>query len=105
MSEHKADKGKGIWALPVFRAFAPPVETPPEEREKSSSEIVPWDLPGTPLRTKASKAARGFYAPAGVGAPTTTRQAEILNTALIGPPTGTKGVVNGRDVLAHVDLA
>ncbi|RXZ51835.1 ATP/GTP-binding protein [Agromyces binzhouensis] len=39
-----------------------------------------------------------------VGAPTSTRQAEILNTALIGPPTGTKGVVNGRDVLSRTSV-
>lgn len=106
MSELRASStGKGIWALPGFRAFAPPVETPADEHAASSSEIVPWTLPGTPLRTNASRAARGYYAPAGVGAPTTTRQAEILNTALIGPPTGTKGVVNGRDVLSRTSIS
>ncbi|WP_165068674.1 ATP/GTP-binding protein [Marisediminicola senii] len=67
--------------------------------------MLPWVQPGTPLRTRARRARTGFYAPALTGAPTTTRQAEILNTALIGPPTGTRGVVNGRDVLSHTPVA
>lgn len=104
MSEHKAER-KGMWALPGLRAFAPPVEAPVGERGKNTTEIVPWELPGTQLRTNPRAAARGFYSPTGVGAPTTTRQAEILNTALIGPPTGTKGVVNGRDVLSRTSIA
>jgi hypothetical protein len=48
---------------------------------------------------------RGFYAPALPGAPSTTRQAEILNTALIGPPTGVDGIANGRDVLSRTMIA
>ncbi|MEA9986078.1 ATP/GTP-binding protein [Subtercola sp. RTI3] len=66
---------------------------------------MPWNAPGTRLRTNSGKARRGFYAPSVEGAPTTTRQAEILNTALIGPPTGTKGIVNGRDVLSRTTVA
>ena len=104
MSERKSES-KGIWSLPVLRAFAPPVETPADERGTSTTELVPWELPGTQLRTSAKKAARGYYGPAGAGAPTTTRQAEILNTALIGPPTGTEGVVNGRDVLSRTSIS
>ncbi|MDJ0379153.1 ATP/GTP-binding protein [Cryobacterium sp. PH31-L1] len=101
-----------LWALPVLRHFAPPVEVPADEAggtdaagSRGAAEILPWALPGTPLRTQAAAARRGFYAPALAGAPTTTRQAEILNTALIGPPTGTRGVVNGRDVLSRTTIS
>jgi hypothetical protein len=68
-------------------------------------EVVPWELPGTQLRTKVGRARRGFYAPRLQGAPTTTRQAEILNTAIIGAPTGTRGIVTGRDVLSRTSIA
>jgi hypothetical protein len=95
-----------IWALPGLRALAPPPETPPPgEVDGSANEIAPWSLPGTPLRQNVRAARAGFYAPALDGAPTTTRQAEILNTALIGPPTGTRGIVIGRDVLSRTPIS
>lgn len=40
---------------------------------------------------------RGFLKAHRPGAPTTTRQAEVLNTALIGSPTDERGVVIGED--------
>lgn len=93
-----------IWRAPILRAFAPPpVVTVPSGEE--ATEIAPWSRPGTALRTKVRAARRGAYAPALPGAPTTTRQAEILNTALIGPPTGTQGVVVGRDVLSRTSVS
>jgi len=103
-----------LWSLPVLRAIAPPPETPePVDGDTaagaggagSGSEAIPWSLPGFPLRTNSRAAKHGFYGPALAGAPTTTRQAEILNTALIGPPTGTRGVVTGRDVLSRTPIA
>lgn len=93
-----------LWDAPVLRAFAPPVE-PQLDEEETPVEITPWGRPGSRLRVKPSAARRGRYAPALAGAPSTTRQAEILNTALIGPPTGTKGVVTGRDVLSRTSIA
>lgn len=93
-----------LWDVPVLRAFAPPLE-PVLDGDETSVEITPWGRPGSRLRTKPSAARRGRYAPALQGAPSTTRQAEILNTALIGPPTGTKGVVTGRDVLSRTSIA
>lgn len=92
-----------IWDAPVFRVFAPPPEPAVDDAE--GSEILPWTQPGTRLRSNPRAAARGLYAPKLQGAPTTTRQAEILNTALIGPPTGTRGVVTGRDVLSRTSIA
>ena len=98
-----------LWAAPVLRAFAPPHDAPVDGVADSTApvgvEIVPWAQPGTRLRANPRAARRGFFAPALDGAPTTTRQAEILNTALIGPPTGTRGVVTGRDVLSRTSIS
>lgn len=51
------------------------------------------------------RARRGFYAPRLPGAPTTTRQAEILNTAVVGAPTDEEGVVIGEDRLSRSIVA
>jgi hypothetical protein len=93
-----------IWDTVLFRNFAPPAEATPAQTEESG-EIIPWQLPGSPLRRSNSRAHSGFYGPALQGAPTTTRQAEILNTAIIGAPTGTRGIVTGRDVLSRTAIA
>jgi hypothetical protein len=95
----------GLWNLPVLRNFAAPTEIAPDDEAGSADEVMPWSIPGSRLRERVSLARRGFYAPALAGAPTTTRQAEILNTAIIGPPTGTRGIVNGRDVLSRTSIA
>lgn len=75
------------------------------DSDNPARETSPYELPGSPLRVNFRKARRGLYAPALVGAPSTTRQAAILNTALIGPPTGTQGIANGRDQLSHTLVA
>ena len=64
------------------------------------------DLPRTPRpadRTAAGSWAAGSSRPTSTGAPTTTRQAEVLNTALIGSPTDERGVVIGEDHVVRVD--
>jgi hypothetical protein len=106
MSSHADQSRSRFWDLPLLRNLAPPVEMPVDEGGASTGrEIVPWAQSGTSLRSNARAARRGIYAPALEGAPTTTKQAEILNTALIGPPTGTRGVVNGRDVLSRTSIS
>jgi hypothetical protein len=92
-----------FWSAPILNKFAPPEthQTHPENPTEAKEELAPWDVPGSSLRTNARAAHHGFYAPALDGAPTTTKQAEILNTALIGPPTGARGIANGRDVLSR----
>lgn len=109
MSAHAQPKKKtrGIWTLPGLSAFAPPVELAVEVEESTEepTEVTPWSRPGSRLRVKTSAAARGLYAPAHIGAPTSTRQAEVLNTAVIGAPTGTRGVVIARDVLSRTSIA
>ena len=103
MTDLKPARSK-LWDAPILRAFAPPAE-PTVDVTEAPVEITPWGQPGTRLRVEHGAAARGKYAPAIQGAPSTTRQAEILNTALIGPPTGTTGVVTGRDVLSRTSIA
>ncbi len=60
---------------------------------------------GMPARPRRWLARRGYYAPQPVGASTTTRQAEILNPAIIGEPTGAQGIPQGRDVLSRAIVA
>lgn len=95
-----------LWSSNLLRALAPPPDLfRGDVTDVERSEVTPWDRPGTRLRSNVRAASRGFYAPHLAGAPTTTRQAEILNTALIGPPTGTRGIVTGRDVLSRTSIS
>lgn len=80
------------------RAAAPLIEV-------TDGEVSPFDHPGYRLRTNSSAARRGFYAPRSSGAPSTTRQLEALNTAVIGTPTSTEGTVQGQDVLSQTPFA
>ncbi len=93
-----------LWNAPILRVFAPPAD-PTIGQDAEVAEITPWARPGSALRAKPQAARRGLYTPTLLGAPTTTRQAEILNTALIGPPTGSHGVVIGRDVLSRTSIS
>lgn len=94
----------GLRKIPVLRRLAPPRPVEPQT-EADPDELLPWGAPGSPLRRNVRAGRSGFYAPNGIGAPSTTKQAEILNTALIGAPTGTAGVVNGRDVLSRTAIS
>ncbi|WP_392340303.1 hypothetical protein, partial [Vibrio cidicii] len=98
--------------VPGLRIFAtPPAAAPSTVVATVDSDDVPMlsrpvdvppaTLPGGTLRTASGAAARGWYAPSLTGAPSTTRQAEVLNTAIIGNPTGVEGIVNGRDNLSQ----
>lgn len=97
--------GKDSWIrkVPLLRAFAGPsqtVATPGEDIQ----EWPPWESRGSLLRKNERKAARGFYAPSVEGSPTSTRQAEILNSTLIAAPTGAAGVSVGRDVMSRTGV-
>jgi len=50
-------------------------------------------------------AGKHFLKPQSEGAPTTTRQAEVLNTAIIGSPGDNRGVVIGTDQLSGAMVA
>lgn len=96
--------------VPFLRIFVPPAPAvPPAEQTTAAStdvrEVVPWERPGARLRTSERDARRGWYAPALPGAPSTTRQARVLSTAVLAQPTGTEGIVNGRDRLSRSVVA
>jgi len=60
---------------------------------------------GYQVRRKRGRAARGWYAPSSPPALTSTRQAEILNTALVAASTSHEGTVIGRDRLSNTPVA
>jgi hypothetical protein len=100
--------------IPFLRIFVPPEALAPVLTGGDAGsgtptgrpvDITPFDLPGSRLRSSPSAASRGLYAPMLAGAPTTTRQAEILNTGIIGAPTGIEGVVNGTDNLSSTMIS
>lgn len=101
-------KGSWIMRVPLLRVFAAPAAAEVEAAKDAGAglgEWAPFEEQGSVLRVKKRRAAAGFYAPAMPGAPSTTRQAEILNTALIAAPTGVAGVAAGRDVLSQTAIS
>ena len=83
-----------------------------DRRRATSSPPAPapgvMDLPpprGFVLRRSARKAARGWYAPLAAPALTSTRQAAILNPALVAAPTDAHGILIGRDRLSNTPVA
>lgn len=83
---------------------APTAPPEPTDGALVARERAPWDAPGGRYRASHRRAARGFYAPRRLGSMTTTRQAEILQTALIAPSTGVEGVTNGIDALSRYPI-
>ncbi len=63
------------------------------------------DPRGYVVRRSARRARRGWYAPLTPPALTSTRQAEILNTALVAAPTDARGIINGKDMLSNTPVA
>lgn len=76
----------------------PPEPTPQE----ASARTVPQ---GASSRPDARAARRERYFRRATPAPSTTRQAEILNSALIAAPTDDEGIVIGRDLLSNSAVA
>lgn len=81
------------------RWYQPP--PPPPSREEG---LTPFNARGTKVRLKSSRASRGFYAPLLRGAPTTTRQAEVLNTAVIAPPEELDAPLLFEDLLSRASV-
>lgn len=101
-------KGSWIMRVPLLKVFAAPAATEVAAAKDAGAglgEWAPFEEQGSVLRVNKRKAASGFYAPSMPGAPSTTRQAEILNTALIAAPTGVAGVAAGRDVLSQTAIS
>lgn len=76
-----------------------------EVAEPEVSRAVVPEAKGTVARPHYRKARRGWYAPRQTGAPSTTRQTEILNTAVIAAPTDDEGIAIGRDHLSRATVA
>ncbi|MEA5456959.1 ATP/GTP-binding protein [Sinomonas sp. JGH33] len=101
-------KGSWVRRVPLLKVFAAPTEAEIATANAGGTEVGEWspfEAEGSGLRTDRRAARRGLYAPIAVGAPSTTRQAEILNTALIAAPTGVDGVAAGRDVLSQTAVS
>lgn len=86
---------------------------PKGRRTKTQPEETPREAPASSLhvpvgagsRPKARRARREGYFARATPAPSTTRQAEILNPALIAAPTDDEGIVIGRDMLSNSAVA
>lgn len=76
-----------------------------EVRVVDLEEIAVPEPQGYVLRGSPRKARRGWYAPLAAPALTSTRQAEVLNTALIAAPTDARGIIVGRDTLSNTPVA
>ncbi len=82
----------------------------PRRRKTSTPAANPGvlDLPaprGYVARRSPRKARRGWYAPQALPALTSTRQAQVLNTALVAAPTDAYGIFVGRDRLSNTPVA
>lgn len=60
---------------------------------------------GYRVRVSHRRAQRGAYAPLAAPALSSTRQAQILNTAIVAAPTGVEGIIIGRDKLSNTLVA
>lgn len=79
-----------------------------ELRERTANPLPPesdtaWDsfeIPGYFQVRKKWATRLSLYAPRPLGAPSTTRQVEVLNTALIAEPTNEEGIYHGPELLS-----
>lgn len=91
-------------ALKAFRRGAGKVRTLDDEPEETADAWAGLDIyvpKGPVVRDRAGAARRGAYAPLAVGAPTTTRQGEILNPALLASPVDTNAIAIGNAKLTR----
>ena len=96
----------GVPAPGVAAAAAAPARyVPAPAGQWPGGVMAPRPVQGPVVRASLRKARRGWYAPVAAPAPTTTRQAEILNPALVASPTDDEGVAIGRDLLSNSPVA
>lgn len=77
----------------------------PRQEDPAAGVMELPEPQGYRLRRKPRRARRGWYAPVAEPALTSTRQAEILNTALVAAPTDEAGIIIGRDRLSNTLVA
>ena len=84
----------------------PPTTIQDEAATVAASGVMELPEPrGYVARTSRRRAQRGWYAPVAAAALTSTRQAEILSTALVAAPTDAVGIFQGRDRLSNPPVA
>lgn len=85
----------------------PPVvdirEDRPVAAPLTAADLVVRNVPSA--RVSMGKARKGWYAPLTPAAPSSTRQAQILNTTLVAEATDHEGIVIGRDCLSNSVVA
>ena len=101
---------RGRKARAAERAGAEEIATAVQRAQRRQAEERPGEMALPPprgyvVRQNKGRARRGWYAPLATPALTSTRQAAILNTALVAAPTGADGIVNGRDRLSKTMVA
>lgn len=67
---------------------------------KREDGLTPFNARGSRIYTKPGRGRRGYYAPVPAGAPSTTRQTEIVNTAVVAPPRELDAPIVGEDILS-----
>lgn len=95
--------------LKIWRRGGAPLATLDDDAPEAPDAWAGLDIyspQGAVLRQKVRPARRGAYAPRAAGAPTTTRQGEILNPALLASPPNTNAIAIGnakltRSMFAH----
>lgn len=92
----------GLLGVPEAPAAAPGGDVAPAGDGVLLEPLFPR---GAIVRTKGSKQGSGYYAPLAQPAPTTSRQAEILNPALIAEPLDEEGIAIGRDRVSQATIA
>lgn len=88
--------------------YAPQFIPAPAPAPAAAAPVTPGIVLAPPIGAQLHKtrfARRGFLKVVKEGAPTTTRQAEVLNTAIIGSPTDERGVVIGIDRISAAMIA
>ena len=90
--------------LPSRRSTLGRRRTQPAAPDTTSAVVVDEfampEQPGWVPRRNRLLDRMGYYVPASAGAPTTTRQAEILNTAIIAAPMQFQGLLSGVETLS-----
>lgn len=92
-------------AAPLENQAVPAVVAPSRPMFDEDGYLIRPPLRGPQVAASHAKAKRGWYSPLATPAPTTTRQAEILNPAMIAAPTDDEGVIIGRDSLSNCVVA
>lgn len=88
----------------AMTAAATPVEAAAPEAPAPAWDALP-NRGYVPAPQRSLLRALQFYGPRIAGAPSTTAQTEVLNTAVIAAPTDAEGILVGRDLISRTPVA